>query len=70
MPSMNYVPIDEQPERVPENIPDDILQTVVDYAASYGECPCCETQQWHPVLAGHNSSHDCVECGETLSIIG
>lgn len=63
------VPRDERKEATVENVPDDIIESAL-YSVDYGECPECGERQFYRVVAGHNSEHDCVGCGETLRIVG
>lgn len=66
----DYVDFDEQPEFTKENIPEDVLEEAISIAVAYGECPFCEFEQFYPIVPGHNSSWDCRDCGEEMSIVG
>jgi transposase-like protein len=66
----NRVPREEQPEATPENVPDDVLDSAISIAVTYGECPECGHQQFHPIVPGHNSAWDCADCGYEMRIVG
>lgn len=63
------VPYDESPEAMVENVPNDIIESALS-SVKYGECPECSERQFYRMVAGHNSEHDCIGCGETLRIVG
>lgn len=64
------VPRDEQPEYTIENIPDDVLKSAISIAVKYGACPHCGESQFYNTVPGHNSSHECQECNETMTVVG
>lgn len=59
-----------QPDPTPANIPNDVLETVIRVAVSYGGCPYCGEAQFYPVMAGHNTTWECRECGDEMRIVG
>lgn len=61
---------DERPETTVENVPDDVLESALSIAVSYGECPRCGTRQFHPIMPGHNTSWDCRDCDNPMRIVG
>lgn len=65
-----HVDQDERPEPTPENIPDDVLEAAIGTAVDYSGCPFCGERQFHVIVPGHNSYHECVECGETFDVVG
>jgi ribosomal protein S27AE len=66
----NSIPKDEWPERAVEYIPQDVLDAVLSFAVEYGACPNCKEEQFYPVLAGHNTTWDCRECGFEMRVVG
>jgi len=66
----NRVPMEERPDATVDNIPDEVLESAIKNGVSYGECPECQTQQFHPTVPGHNTSWECLDCGFVMHIIG
>ena len=61
---------EHRPDRTPENIPDDVLEAAISVATEYGTCPHCGEAQFYPVMAGHNTTWECRECGDEMRIVG
>lgn len=64
-----YVEQEKTPEKRIEDIPDDVVAQAM-RTVDYQRCPYCETEQWINRVPGHNSTHECKECGEVLRVVG
>lgn len=63
------VPREECPEKTLENVPDGMIREAM-RSLHYEECPYCGERQWMNYVAGHNTTHDCRECGGTIDTLG
>lgn len=64
------VPLGDRPEQTVETIPDEIVTKALETATVYRACPECDSRQWMIQVPGHNSTHECNDCGETLTVVG
>ncbi|QCC57385.1 hypothetical protein [Natrinema thermotolerans] len=60
---------DERPEKTVENIPSEIVRVALQQGTTYRECPECGERQWMGIAPGHNSYHDCINCGTELVVV-
>jgi len=66
----NHVPMEERPPFSIQNVPDNVLQEAIGIAVNYKSCPDCGHEQFMPVVPGHNSTWDCVECDYEMVVVG
>jgi hypothetical protein len=72
MTSWNYSDRDreERPEPTVESVPDDVIEGALDIAVAWKKCPGCSVEQFINIVPGHNTSHECKNCGESYKVIG
>lgn len=61
---------ENRPEPTVENVPEDVLKSALSIATAWKKCPNCGTKQFVNVVPGHNSSHECRDCGESYTAVG